>query len=64
MKNFDLVEWFNDIGILDGLLARKMRDRDCDIKFPNNACLKAYRKGYRLGENVRSKKTKKENHRE
>lgn len=54
----DLEEWFEDKGILDALLAKRMMSKDEGADFPSNACLIAYRKGYRLGEKVRQRKHK------
>lgn len=59
-KRFSLAEWFNDLGTIDGLLARPARD---ESYFPNRNCLNAYRRGYRLGLKVRTK-NKTENRRE
>lgn len=59
MKKFtrcDLDEWFEDRGILDGLLAKKMMDKNSEAEFPRQSCLNAYRRGYRLGEKVRQRK--------
>ena len=57
-SRLDLIEWFEDKGIIDGLLAKRMMSKDEDADFPHDSCLKAYEKGYRLGERTRQRRHK------
>lgn len=49
----DILQWFLDKGITDGLHGKRMMDKNEEAEFPSDNCRVAYRRGYRLGEGAR-----------
>lgn len=52
----DVIQWFVDKGITDGLHGSRMMDKNEEAEFPSDECLAGYRRGYRLGESARQRK--------